>query len=242
MFERPALALAKLASRSPAGPFFLTRKIVGAVPGLREYPVHTRYGPIVCDLSETVCYLLLRDGEYRHWRADEGGLARVPLNKDSVVLDIGANIGVTARMFAARAGQVHAFEPSPRALRLLRANAGANVTIHPVAVGDEVGTVKIAEEVTLDTSYVGDKGIEVKCVTVDSLNLKPDFIKIDVEGYEHRVLRGAAETIRCCRPVIMFEALGEAAREYLSNIILGISPSYEIETLPSRMNNIAWPK
>ena len=157
-------------------------------------------------------------------------------------MDIGANIGVMTRLFAARAGHVHAFEPGPRALRLLRANALPNVTVHPVAVSDENGTVRLNEQESSDTSFIDSDGVEVRCVTVDSLGLKPDFIKIDVEGYEHKVIRGAAETLKSASPIVMFEALGDAAREYCEKLILGFNPNYDFEALPSRLNHIAWPK
>lgn len=88
------------------------------------------------------------------------------------MLDIGANIGVTAIIFAARAKQVHAFEPAPRALRLLKLNAAPNVTVHPVALSDHAGTVQFAELGNLDMSHIG-QGVSVSSMTVDDVESFP---------------------------------------------------------------------
>ena len=135
-------------------------------------------------MSETACYGLAVRGEISHWRADVDAISRIPLNEQSVVLDIGANIGVMTRIFAARAGHVHAFEPAPRALALLRENAPSNCTVHPIAIGDREGTARFAELEALDESHLAEEGVEVPMRTVDSLGLECDLIKIDVEGYE----------------------------------------------------------
>jgi len=61
-------------------------------------------------------------------------------------------------------------------------------------------------------AYRGKPGrvIQVKCRTLDSivgeLNVEPDFLKIDVEGFEHLVLRGASRVLSSFRPRIVLEA------------------------------------
>ena len=198
---------------------------------------------LVCDVGESVCYSLLKWGEYPHWRLDEEGIERIPLTTDSVVLDIGANIGVLTRQFASRAGHVHAFEPSPRALRLLRANVQdlANVTIHPFAVADTVGKAGFAQRESVDMSSLTTVGdIEVSVTTVDALALAPDFIKIDVEGFEEQVLRGAKETLTRS-PIVMFEALSNETRERCERVILSANPGYSFERLGGGTNFLAWP-
>jgi hypothetical protein len=51
-------------------------------------------------------------------------------------------------------------------------------------------------------------GDEAEVIALDSLNLAPDFIKLDVEGMEYHALIGAEQTIRTHRPVVMFEGNG----------------------------------
>jgi FkbM family methyltransferase len=211
------------------------------VPGLQAYALKTRYGRIYCDLRYQACLPLLQRGEYFWWRRDEPGFASLPIERGDLVVDIGANIGIMSRIFASRGATVHAFEPSPSVLRLLRLNVeGLPVTIHDVAISDGNGVTSFCEIEGSSEQHIGD-GIAVAMRTLDSFALSPKVIKIDVEGFEHRVLRGAAKTIKTYRPVILFEALCEAARQYCEDIILGIDSGYRFKTLPERVNHIAWP-
>jgi FkbM family methyltransferase len=209
----------------------------GGGPSLRRYRAETRYGPIICDVGETACYPLVVRGEFPHWRADEAALQGIPLD-GRTVLDIGANIGVTARIFAKRAKHVHAFEPGPRALALLRLNAPANCTVHAIAIGETNGFAHIAEHEACDESRISDTGLRVPMRTVDSLGLNPDFIKIDVEGYEPQVLRGAVETLRR-GPIVMFEALTPGALDECRAAILSANPDYRISDMGSGTNFLA---
>jgi len=224
-----AFFLIKLLGRAPRGGAFAARSIARLVPGLRNYKVSTKYGDVVCDLRETVCWPLVRYKEYPGWKDDEALLPTLGITKKSIVLDIGANLGVTVMQYAKMAGHVHAFEPAPRALHLLRQNVSvlSNVTVHAIAIGDKTGTATFAEESTLDTSHFAEEGIEVPVKTIDSLGIDADFIKIDVEGFEHLVLAGATETLKK-GPIILFEALDEAARDLSTSIILAANPSYKV--------------
>jgi FkbM family methyltransferase len=238
-----AFRIAKSLSRVPRAGGLVASSAANLFPALRCYPVQTRYGRIYCDLRESVCLALLSHGEYVRWRADEEAIGRIPLNSNSTVLDVGANIGVTVRLFANRAGHVHAFEPSTRAMALLKANTADlnNVTLHQYALSNESGAVRFEEKGKLDLSSISDTGIEVPAKTIDCLALPADFIKIDVEGYEHLVLQGARQTLRERAPIVMFEALSETARQYCENIISDANPSYRFESIGEKMNHIAWP-
>jgi FkbM family methyltransferase len=235
-----AFRLTKLAAKLPRGGAAVARKATWLRPGLHLHPVQTRYGTVYCDLSESACWPLVKFGEYPHWRPDEEAWARIPLNRESVVIDVGANIGVMAKIFAERVKHVHAFEPAPRALRLLIANSAPNVTVHAVALSNREGTAKFNERTALDESCLSDDGIDVPVRTLDSFGLKPDLIKIDVEGFEHQVLQGATETLKHS-PVVMFEALTESSREYCEKIILGANPNYRLEPMGGTTNHLAWP-
>lgn len=236
---------ARLAARSPRGGLRFVKAIASLRPGLRNYPLDTRYGVVCCDLRESVCFPLLRYGEYPHWRVDEPAWEKLlELCSGRVVFDVGANIGVLTRMFAQRAMHVHAFEPAPRALELLAANTRdlPNVTIHPVALSDGANHVRFNESEALDTSSISldGSGVEVAASTIDATELLPDLIKIDVEGFEDRVLRGATKTLRS-GPVIAFEALDDDARDRCEQIILSANPGYAFESMPGKTNVIAWP-
>jgi hypothetical protein len=57
--------------------------------------------------------------------------------------------------------------------------------------------------------------VSVVAKRLDSLNLRPDIIKIDVEGSESRVIQGGLATIEACRPIIMAESLDSEALDAL---------------------------
>ncbi|HEV2593261.1 MAG TPA: FkbM family methyltransferase [Gaiellaceae bacterium] len=127
-------------------------------------------------------------------------------------VDVGANVGFLAvqlSRFVGPTGRVHAFEPHPVTLELLRANLWrhrcANTTVHPCAASEHAGRVElVADPEGLSGVHMGSGGISVEAVTLDeALGGTPvDFMKIDVEGAEPMVLRGARATIAASRRVV----------------------------------------
>jgi len=143
------------------------------------------------------------------------------LNKDSVVLDIGANIGNHTLYFAneCHVKKIYSFEPITETFKILKKNIKLNnledrVTIQNVGLSNENTTGAIA---SFDEYNIGgtrlkhDNDGDIKLITVDSLNIKEkiDFIKIDVEAMDDKVVLGAAETIRKNLPVIAIESFAE---------------------------------
>lgn len=139
------------------------------------------------------------------------------------VLDVGANIGLTSLEFARRADRVLAFEPNPptadRLERNLGANEFANVTIRRTAVGAEAGTITFHEsaQATLSSATIVPpelvRSFEVPVTTLDAEwnaagRPRVSALKIDVEGGELDVLRGASELLASERPAILLEAWG----------------------------------
>lgn len=238
MLDDAAVALLRTSTILPRGSMRLARLFASFRPSLRRYPARTKYGRLVCDVTESSCFALATRGEFTRWRADEDAIAAIPLDRSSVVLDIGANIGVMTRIFASRAGHVHAFEPSPRALAMLRLNAPPNSTIHPFALGEREGTVAFAECEALDMSHIGEGDLQVPVRTVDSLGLKPAFIKIDVEGFEPEVLLGATQTL-ATGPIVMFEALTPQLLERCTSILRAANPRYQVADMGSGENFLA---
>jgi FkbM family methyltransferase len=235
-FDDFAVALVRTA---PFGYFKLAQALRALRPSLGHYRAATRYGPLVCDIAEPGSFPLVRSGCYPHWSADEEAIAQIPLD-NAVVVDIGANIGAMTRLFSRRAKVVHAFEPAARALKYLRANADPNVVIHPVALFDHNGTALFEERQSVDRSSFSDRGSKVPVRTLDSFNLRPNLIKVDVEGYEPQVLRGAYETLKR-GPIVLFEALDAAALSDSKEVLRDANPSYGFEQI-SGMNYLARPR
>jgi len=120
---------------------------------------------------------------------------------------------------------VHAFEPNPEAIRLFRERSWTpNVRLHEFAVSDtEETAAQFHQDTRKDMRGVAsslqvlktlhDAGrihtIEVPTITLDRFcsrqRVAPDLIKIDVEGNELKVFRGAHRTIDRYRPVLIFE-------------------------------------
>ena len=128
-----------------------------------------------------------------------------------VALDIGANVGLWSRDLVKSFGRVIAFEPVALFRECLERNVtGTNFEVRPIALGDQdtMGTMIITEDNSghshLDPNTMGAGNVQV--VRLDNLNLHDiNYIKIDCEGYEYRILQGAEQTIRRCRPVVVIE-------------------------------------
>ncbi|WP_455353173.1 FkbM family methyltransferase [Streptomyces sp. SYSU K217416] len=131
-------------------------------------------------------------------------------------VDVGGWYGPWSRQLARRAGRVVAVEPVPHLARLLAATTPAHVdVVHAAATDRDGGTVQL----WLPPGDGGNRGVSslvrrdlharsipVPCVRVDSLGLHGiTLIKIDVDGSELNVLRGAEETLLGDRPALFIE-------------------------------------
>lgn len=150
-------------------------------------------------------------------------LAASLCDPNRVSLDIGADVGEFTIAMLASSRAVIAFEPraaQARDLATMFAAVGAAVRVEAVALSDKPGVtaMRVVESEpgrsTIDTNNVlGDvdgsavRSIDVPVKRLDDLQFADvGLIKIDVEGHELAVLRGAAETVRRNRPVILVEA------------------------------------
>lgn len=142
------------------------------------------------------------------------------------MVDIGANIGMLTLHAAARVGAtgvVESFEPNPvccsRIEQALHRNGIRHVVLHRTALSDEPGTLKLRVlghhlgEATLaevPDEYVTSSA-QVPVSIGDGILSKSDrpirLIKIDVEGFETRALRGLRETIARWQPIIVTEVV-----------------------------------
>lgn len=142
---------------------------------------------------------------------------------DRVSLDIGADVGEFTIAMLASSRSVIAFEPRPaqaRELASMFGAVGAAVWVEAVALSDTPGvtTMRVVQSdpgrSTIDAENVlGDSGggavesIDVPVKRLDDLRLdNVGLVKIDVEGHELAVLRGAADTLTRNRPAVLVEA------------------------------------
>jgi FkbM family methyltransferase len=201
------------------GSFRLT-KFIDKVHSLKSVDVDCTYGRINVDLT-TAAGQAIVSSQGTH----EGEI--IAKHARGVCYDIGANFGFYSVLMA-KAGQVYAFEPNPEVFKhLVRTSQFHGITPFNLALSDESGMSDfyVFEENTFSsfidwthdadmsgiTKFAGD-AVKTSCsistldAFVESRHLPlPDFIKIDVEGAEIKVFRGARKTIERSRPVIYFE-------------------------------------
>ena len=129
-----------------------------------------------------------------------------------VAIDIGAHVGITAFRLSQSFESVHAFEVNTNLFPCLQKNLAwkkcYNVTTYPVGIGEKEKEVDIKSTNKSFSTHINPdaKKGKYKIKTLDSFNLQSvDFIKIDAEGYEPLVAKGALETIERCKPIILYE-------------------------------------
>jgi FkbM family methyltransferase len=153
-------------------------------------------------------------------RAGEAELALLPLlvRPDGDAVDIGGHEGCYSLFLIGLARRVHIFEPIPWMAAQLRRKFGPLLTVHELALSDRAGQATLAFPRRNDDGAATAKAslsvaagaahatVTVRTATLDDLALdRVGFIKIDVEGHEEEVLRGAAATIARCRPRLLIE-------------------------------------
>jgi FkbM family methyltransferase len=187
-------------------------------------------------------YLVIRDGtrfrinrsDYVQWRIFYGVRdnslmwAKKLIKPNSIVLDIGANVGSFSLRLASHVLRenindlyIHVFEPNPLIVRNLRENLSLNpgitdiVKIHPIGLGKEKGKLPFSynnsntgagritngaqeESISIEVDRVDDV-----VATINPVNIS--FIKMIVEGFEPHVFKGAVKTIEKYKPPIFFE-------------------------------------
>lgn len=191
----------------------------------------TKHGRMVVLAHDT--YISRSLVEYGEWTESEFDLMRQALVPGDVVIDVGANIGALTLPFAnavGPTGQVFAFEPQPRIFQLLATNCVlndlTNVRLFNVGCAAAPGSMDLAELTYMaDYNYgalkmgqlaevassnrdaAGAMMRRTPLVTLDETfdgdRLK--LIKIDVEGMEPEVLRGASGIINRFRPALYVE-------------------------------------
>ena len=237
---------AMAAGRSLSDPSTL-RRLLGAVEQqLHPSPVTVRFGgadttlvrvgavELVVDAADRSVGALMAGGSYEpHMTA----VFESHVAPGAHVVDVGANVGyftLLAARLAGPTGRVTSFEPNPENVRLLlaslsRAPEGAPVEVLPVGLSDRRGAA-------LFSTHVGSNGglrpdldplaaaSVIATFRLDDLVEGVDLLKIDVEGAEALVVRGALGVLERDRPVVTSElsldmlrrVSGVSGEEYLA--------------------------
>lgn len=143
--------------------------------------------------------------------------------------------------------KVYAFEPNAESVAILRRNAQMNqvtVDVSEVALGASNGTARFAP--FGGTSRITPDGeVQVPVRSLDSFGLaRVDVLKVDFEGYELEVMKGAVETLRRCRPTMMIEMhhwLGADGEAHLFGILKDAGYSEYLDRYAMGRHLVAFP-
>lgn len=137
----------------------------------------------------------------------------------STVIDVGANFGMHTYWLSQLSARCVCFEPIPALASALQHGFGDRIELHNVALSDEVGTAElIVPRISPGLSTIesrnrldpraldGAEHFHVKKQRLDDFDLRDvSFIKVDVEGHEEAVLRGATQLLERERPTLLLE-------------------------------------
>jgi FkbM family methyltransferase len=145
--------------------------------------------------------------------------------RGATVLDLGSNVGfytLLAAELVGPPGQVYAFEPVQRNIEFLRRHVAlnklTNVTVIEAAICESTGRRRFQFHESAAMGHLSDAGqAEVSTVTLDDFVFKwgasPNSVKIDVEGAEFSVLKGAREMLSQHRPALLLATHSRALRD-----------------------------
>lgn len=168
---------------------------------------------------------------YGEYNPDETEMILSLADKSRLCLDIGANFGVMGQALEFNGYEVVSFEPQPELFKLVLSKNVAGMKYN-CALGDMPGTAPMPKLRYDEKNNFGGMGlgfrsvlgsIQVEVRTLDSFEFEDvGFIKIDVEGFEEKVLRGGQSTIARCRPVMYIEddraAQSKSLRDYIMSL------------------------
>lgn len=162
---------------------------------------------------------LLKNGNYLIDRLHKA-MDLVKDKESKVALDIGAHCGLWAKVMTEHFRYVHAFEPARDSFQCLMENLEGchNVTMHCTAVGEGLGRGRMYDD-TSKLTRIGNTGArfwkpdpdgDILMTYIDRFRFQDvGFVKIDVEGQELYVLKGAKETFEKWHPTVILE-IGKA--------------------------------
>ncbi len=149
----------------------------------------------------------------RDFRAEDADFVGAYLQPGETFVDVGANVGqlsLAAAVRVTRSGRVIAIEAHPRICRYLLGNVrlnGLTIEVHNTAIGSTDGELVFTDFRSDDMNFAcatpppGCAALRVPVRTLDSIvgSRRPDLLKVDVEGFEVDLLKGAAQAISNCR-------------------------------------------
>lgn len=163
----------------------------------------------------------------------------VCLEKEDVVIDCGANLGLFSAIASMKGCHVYSFEPDPDIISKYlnkTAQLNKNITIVQAALGKETGKIHFSQDNSnLGGGHVSETGIECDIFSLDDWaeknNIeKIDFIKADIEGAEREMLKGCSNVLKHYAPKLSICTYHLSDdKEVLENLIRQANENYIIE-------------
>jgi FkbM family methyltransferase len=207
-----------------------------------------------------LCKLL----EKEEWEPHMTDVFNKYVKKTDVVLDCGAHIGYHTLQLSKLCQTVHAFECNPKTYLYLKKNVQhvKNVVINKCGLSDRLGTTTINYCADFNTGMCAlndnpmekpqqiqslNQEVKVDLLTIDSLQIgRVNFMKIDVEGYERKLIDGAIETINRCKPIMVIEVWinnnQETSLEHTKTLFYDLLDIYDIERILNTPDYLFIPK
>lgn len=186
------------------------------------------------------------------------------LKKDEIFIDVGANIGSYTILASAEIGAIsYSFEPIERTFIQLQDNVVVNgisdkANIYNIGLSSKAGELYFSDENDTALNHVlnendlskNKKRVEVYTLDSRLIGLNPSLIKIDVEGFELEVLKGASETLnKTSLKAIIIELNGSSLNygfndQDIHNLLLSIGfesftyKPFERALIPANLNDI----
>jgi FkbM family methyltransferase len=149
------------------------------------------------------------------------------------VIDAGANVGIFSIFAAIKYpnATIYSFEPNPSTFKALKENTKhyPNIRVFNYGLGEKNKMASIIPTSSYAESYIGEGGIPVEVKTLDSFSFTAGFIKMDTEGYEANILKGAVETIRKNKPIIVMASYHKPNDKTELPVLLNSIAPYDCE-------------
>lgn len=173
-------------------------------------------------------------------------------------IDIGANIGNHTLLFSKLSDRVYSFEPVPEIFNILKKNIDQNNIKNVICINSGLSNESIDSTICVQTNgNIGQSSLEYDFTdgirekihlekgddTLSQLGIdRIDFIKIDVEGHEKKVIEGIKESLLKFRPIVYMEWEHHKAEDILwsSTIFKEYFPNYTIFAIKNKFDRSIW--
>jgi len=216
----------------------------------------TRGVKFICDVYDLMGQQILGgDG----WELHLEDVYKKIILDDFTIVDVGANIGWHTVQFGLLSKEVHAFEPVKSNFYNLCGNVTINnlsdkITLYEEALSNKTESLGIVNQEdfyesplwsnnTNELVFHNCGGIELgntndgnmAANTLDSFSISPDLIKIDVEGFELKVLQGSMKTLNNHKPIILIEMHPQNTDNESIKVLI-LSLGYKMYLIPNPYN------